>query len=106
VGIGIGLMFALYMRRVRMRIALFVFAVCFVVAEAGTSLHFDPLLVGLAAGLFLENVSPVSGHEVIHETEIAAMPTFAVFFAVIGAEVHLEAFVAVAPFAVCMALTR
>lgn len=106
VGIGIALIFQLYIRRVRQRIGLFVFVVLFVVAEAGRAFHIDPLLVGLSAGLFLENVSPVSGQEVVHETEIAAMPTFAVFFAVVGAEVHLHAFVSVALFAVLAALVR
>lgn len=106
VGAIVGLVFALYIRRVAQRIGLFVFAVLFVIAEAGGALHLDPLLVGLAAGVFLENVSPVSGHEVVRETEIAAMPTFAVFFAVVGAEVHLHAFVSVAPYAIVAALTR
>lgn len=106
VGIVIALVFQLYIRRVRQRIGLFVFVVLFVVAEAGRAYHLDPLLVGLSAGLFLENVSPVSGHEVVHETEIAAMPTFAVFFAVVGAEVHLHAFISVALFAVLAALVR
>ncbi len=105
-GAFVGLVFALYIRKVAARVGLFVFAVCFVVAEAGTALHFDPLLLGLSAGLFLENVSPVSGHEVIRHTEVAAMPTFAVFFAVIGAEVHLHAFLLVAPFAVGAAVAR
>ncbi|TKD10482.1 cation:proton antiporter [Polyangium fumosum] len=105
-GIGVGLVAALYIRRVGQRIGLFVFAVLFVVAEIGGALHLDPLLVGLSAGLFLENISPVSGHEVIHETEVAAMPTFAVFFAVVGAEVHLHAFFSVAPYAAVAALTR
>jgi Kef-type K+ transport system membrane component KefB len=106
VGVGVGAIFAVYIRRVAVRIGLFVLGVCFVVAEAGTALHLDPLLIGLSAGLFLENVSPVSGHEVIHETEVAAMPVFAVFFAVIGAEVHLSAFFAVAPYALGAALAR
>lgn len=106
VGVVIALIFQLYIRRVRQRIGLFVFVVLFVVAEAGRAYHLDPLLVGLSAGLFLENVSPVSGNEVVHETEIAAMPTFAVFFAVVGAEVHLHAFMSVALFAVLAALVR
>lgn len=106
VGIGTALIFQLYIRRVRQRIGLFVFVVLFVVAEAGREFHIDPLLVGLSAGLFLENVSPVSGQEVVHETEIAAMPTFAVFFAVVGAEVHLHAFLSVALFALLAALVR
>lgn len=106
VGVAIGVVFALYIRKVGSRVGLFVFVVCFVVAETGTALHLDPLLVGLSAGLFLENVSPVSGHEVIRQTEVAAMPTFAVFFAVVGAEVHLHAFLLVAPFALGAAVTR
>ncbi|UQA58861.1 cation:proton antiporter [Polyangium aurulentum] len=105
-GAGVGLISTLYIRRVGQRIGLFVFAVLFVVAEAGGALHLDPLLVGLSAGLFIENVSPVSGHEVIHETEVAAMPTFAVFFAVVGAEVHVHAFLSVAPYAGLAALAR
>jgi Kef-type K+ transport system membrane component KefB len=106
VGVGAGLIFALYIRRVGRRVGLFVFAVCFVIAEAGGALHLDPLLVGLSAGLFLENVSPVSGHQVISETHVAAMPTYAVFFAVIGAEVHLHEFFTVAPYAAAAAAVR
>jgi Kef-type K+ transport system membrane component KefB len=105
-GIAVGLISAFYIQRVRQRVGLFVFAVLFVVAEGGRALHLDPLLVGLSAGLFLENISPVSGHEVIQETQVAAMPTFAVFFAVVGAEVHLHAFFTVAPYAAIAALTR
>jgi len=105
-GVAVGAIFAVYIKRVATRIGLFVFMVCFVVAEAGTALHLDPLLVGLSAGLFLENISPVSGHEVIEHTEPAAMPTFAVFFSVIGAEIHLHAFVAIAPFAIAAAVVR
>ncbi len=105
-GAAVGAIFAVYIRRVGLRVGLFVFAVCFVVAETGTVMHLDPLLVGLSAGLFLENVSPVGGHAVIRHTEVAAMPTFAVFFAVVGAEVHVHAFLAVAPFAVAAAAAR
>ncbi len=106
VGVGVGALLAVYIRRIRLRIGLFVFATLFVVAEAGSAFHLDPLLTGLSAGLFLENVSPVSGHEVIRHTEPASMPTFAVFFSVVGAEVHLHAFLSVAPFAIAAALLR
>ncbi|MBI2894744.1 MAG: sodium:proton exchanger [Deltaproteobacteria bacterium] len=105
-GVAVGTIVWLYVWRVGVKIGLFIFGVCFVVAEAGGALHLDPLLVGLSAGLFLENVSPVSGHEVIRHTEPAAMPTFAVFFAVVGAEVHLRLFLAVAGWAVLLAVVR
>jgi Kef-type K+ transport system membrane component KefB len=105
-GAAFGAISALYIRRVGLRIGLFIFGVFFVVAEAGEALHLDPLLTGLSAGIFLENLSPVSGHVVIRETEKASMPTFAIFFAVVGAEVHINDFLAVAPYGVAAALTR
>lgn len=106
VGVLIGAILAVFIQRVGKRVGLFVFGVLFVVAEAGGALHLDPLLVGLAAGLFLENVSPVGGGEVIKQTEVASLPTFAVFFAVVGAEVHLSEFVAVFAYALGAAATR
>jgi Kef-type K+ transport system membrane component KefB len=107
-GIGaiLGLLFSVYIQRVKDWIGLFIFGVLFVVAEAGSVLHLDPLLVGLSAGLFLENVSPVSGHEVIHKTEPATMPSFAIFFAVVGAELKLGPLLEVGAFAAVVALLR
>ena len=106
VGIGLGALMALYIRRIGLRVGLFVFATLFFVAEVGSAFHIDPLLAGLSAGMFLENVSPVSGHQVVRQTEPASMPTFAVFFAVVGAEIHLRAFLAVAPFALAATVVR
>lgn len=106
VGIAFGIILALYIRRVGSRTGLLVFALLFIAAEAGRVLHLDPLMVGLTAGLFLENVSPVSGEQVTKATEVIALPTFAIFFAVVGAELHLRAFLHVAPFAVVAALVR
>lgn len=106
VGLAFGALLALYIRRVKSRTGLFVFALLFIAAEAGRVLHLDPLLVGLTAGLFLENISPVSGAEVSKATATVALPTFAIFFAVVGAELHLRAFIHVAPFAVVAAIVR
>jgi Kef-type K+ transport system membrane component KefB len=106
VGAVLGAVMALFIARVGRKVGLFVFGVLFVIAEAGGQWHLDPLLVGLAAGLFLENVSAVSGHLVVHETESASLPTFAVFFATVGAEIHLRAFADVALWAVAAALLR
>lgn len=105
-GVVYGSVLAVYITRVKERIALFVFGTLFVIAEGAGALHLDPLLVGLTAGLFLENVSPVSGHEVAHETEPAAMPTFTLFFAVVGAELHVRAFLSVVAFSLIAAVAR
>jgi Kef-type K+ transport system membrane component KefB len=106
VGALLGVIFSVYIQRVKNWIGLFIFAILFVVAEAGSVLHLDPLLVGLSAGLFLENLSPISGHEVIRHTEPATMPSFAVFFAVVGAELALGSFVDVLLLALVVALLR
>jgi hypothetical protein len=105
-GLVYGTVLALYLTRVKERVALFVFGTLFVIAEGAAPLHLDPLLIGLTAGLFLENISPVSGHEVAHETEPAAMPTFTLFFAVIGAELHVHAFLSVVGFSMMAAVAR
>ena len=106
VGAILGAILAVYARRVGLRSGIFTVAVLFIAAEAGAALHLNPLLVGLAAGLFLENVSPVGGELLSHAAEPVALPTFAIFFAVIGAEVHLQAFLHAAPFAIVTALLR
>lgn len=108
IGVGLlyGVILALYLTRVKERIALFVFGSLFVLAESASVLHLDTLLVALTAGLFLENVSPVSGHEVMHETEAAATPTFVIFFAVIGAELQVRAFLSVVLFSIALAVAR
>lgn len=108
--IGAGVVFALvlfvYLKLVNVRVALFVFGMCFLCAEAGTRLHLDPLLVCLSGGLFLENVTDIQGSKLVHEIQPAAMPTFAVFFAVAGAGLHWDVFRLVAPLAVGLALVR
>lgn len=106
VGAILGAILAVYARRVGMRSGIFTVAILFVAAEAGAALHLNPLLVGLAAGLFLENVSPVGGELLSRGAESVALPTFAIFFAVVGAEVHLKAFLHVAPFALAAAALR
>lgn len=106
VGLVVGIALAVYIRRVRTRTGLIVFALLFIVAEAGRVLHLDPLLVGLTAGLLIENASPVSGDEIVRATQPLTLPIFAIFFAVVGAEIHLHAFLHVAPFALTAAAVR
>ena len=106
VGLLVGLILAFYIRKVHNRTGLVIVAILFIVAEAGRVLHLDPLLVGLAAGLLVENASPVSGETVTRSLSSATLPTFAIFFAVVGAEIHLRAFFHVAPFALGAAAVR
>lgn len=106
VGVLFGILLAIYARRVHTGTGLVVFALLFIAAEAGRVLDLDPLLVGLAAGLFVENVSDISGQEVVTSIAPVTLPTFAIFFAVVGAEIQMRAFIHVAPFAIAAALVR
>lgn len=106
IGALLGLLLAIYVRMVGVRSGLFMFAMLFIIAEAGRPLHINPLLVGLAAGLFLENLTPIGGAQIVKEARPVTLATFAIFFAVIGAEVQLRAFFHVAPFALAAAVAR
>lgn len=101
-----GVLLAIYVARIGTRSGIFTFAILFVAAEAGAALHLNPLLVGLTAGLLLENLTPIGGEQLTHAAEGVAMPTFAIFFAVVGAEVQLGAFLHTAPLALGAAVVR
>jgi Kef-type K+ transport system membrane component KefB len=105
-GMVAGGMLALYVSRISARSGIFIFALLFIAAEAGSALHLNPLLVGLAAGLLLENLTPIGGEQLAHAAEGVALPTFAIFFAVVGAEVQLQAFLHTAPLAIGAAVVR
>jgi NhaP-type Na+/H+ or K+/H+ antiporter len=106
IGAMIGVVLAVYIKKVNQRIALFVVGICFLCAEAGTRLHLDPLLMCLTAGLFLENLTDIEGAALIDEIQAASLPVYAVFFAVAGAGLHWDAFVMVAPIAGALAVVR
>ena len=105
-GAVLGIIIALYMKKLNARIALFIFGICFLSAEAGVRLHLDPLLMCLSAGLFLENLTDIEGGKLIHDIEAASMPVFAVFFAVAGAGLHWDIFRSVAVIAIGLSVIR
>ena len=93
-GLVVGFLVALYLGRVRGGGPLFVAAVAFVIAEVGDRLHLDPLVVSLAAGIFVRNMSNVT--ERLHDAlEAAGFPVYIAFFALAGAGVHLHALVVI-----------
>ncbi|WP_394844684.1 cation:proton antiporter [Pendulispora brunnea] len=106
VGAVLGLVLAFYLKKIAQRVALFVFGICFLCAEAGTRLHLDPLLMCLVAGLFLENATSIEGAKLVHDIESASMPVFAVFFAVAGAGLHWDILKRVLLVAVILAVVR
>jgi len=105
VGIAIGFLVAVFVARIEGGRALFIGAVAFVIAEVGERLHLDPLVVSLAAGIFIRNVTSVSDR--VHDAvEAAGFPVYIAFFAIAGAGVHLDALVIFALPATLFVVTR
>ncbi len=88
-GVVVGFLLALYLRKVRKSAGLFLIALSFIVAEVGQRLHFDPLLLSLAAGLFIRNISRI-GDELHEQIQASSLPVYVLFFAVAGANLHLD----------------
>jgi Kef-type K+ transport system membrane component KefB len=104
-GAVIGYLLGLYLRKVQGGAALFVFLIAFIIAEVGQRLHFDPLLVALAAGIFVRNLTSV-GDELHRHIEAPALPVYILFFAGAGANLHLDVLWVVGAPAVLFVLVR
>jgi Kef-type K+ transport system membrane component KefB len=104
-GLVIGELLALYLRKVQGSAGLFILAVAFVVAEVGQRLHFDPLIVALSAGMLIRNATGV-GERLHDEIESASLPVYVLFFAVTGANLHLDILLVVGAPAAFLVLVR
>jgi Kef-type K+ transport system membrane component KefB len=105
VGLLVGVVIAVYLRYVKGSASLFVIAAAFLVAEVGQRIELDPLLVALAAGVLIRNVTR-QGKRLQDEIEVSSLPVYVVFFAVAGATVHIKELFAVWIAAVALVLTR
>jgi Kef-type K+ transport system membrane component KefB len=89
-----GMLLGLFLRFVKEGAPLFALTVCVVVAEAGPRVHLDPLIVMLAAGVWLRNFSKAEIGTLMNGFERAQLPVFLVFFALAGAKLHVHTLVA------------
>lgn len=103
VGVLVGAVLALYVKKVRAGIDYFVVAVCVAITEVSDRVHLDPLLVALGAGIFVENVTH-AGRELVEGFDKASLPVYVLFFTVAGATIHLHtlALLALPAFALVM----
>lgn len=90
VGAVIGALLILYLRKVKVDAALFLPALAFIVAEVGSRLGLDPLLLALSAGALVRNTSDVAD-QLHQELQMSALPVYVLFFCVAGATLHVEA---------------
>lgn len=91
VGVFVGVILGRFIIHVGQGVGLFAIMLCFVLAEVGNAVHLDPLVIALAAGLWLENVSKADTHKLLDGFEAASLPVYLVFFALAGAKLDLRA---------------
>jgi Kef-type K+ transport system membrane component KefB len=107
IGIGavLGVILTIYLRRVGRGMGMFLLIVALVIAEVGLHLHLDPLLVALAAGVLIRNATR-AGEAFHDEIEGFSLPIYVLFFAVAGANLHLDALAAVGGPVLILVLVR
>jgi Kef-type K+ transport system membrane component KefB len=88
-GIAIGMLIGAFVRSVKQGAPMFALLICVVVAEIGSRIHLDPLIVMLTAGIWLENFSGADASSMIHGFESAQLPVFLVWFALSGTHLDL-----------------
>ncbi len=88
-GIAIGMLIGQFLRSVKTGATLFALLVCVVVAEIGTRVHLDPLVVMLAAGIWLQNFAKCDASTLLHGFESAQLPVFLVWVALSGTKLDV-----------------
>ena len=105
-GVAIGMLIGQFLISVKKGASLFALLICVVVAEIGTRVHLDPLIVLLAAGIWLRNFSRADASDLLHGFESAQLPVFLVFFALAGSKLDIYALASSIVVVMVIALTR
>jgi Kef-type K+ transport system membrane component KefB len=105
-GALVGGVVSLYLRFVKRELVVFAVVVVFATAGAAQALGFELLLSLLVAGFLVENVAPVRAEPLVETLHQMAVPVFVIFFAMAGAELHIQEFAAVWPLVLGVALVR
>lgn len=105
IGTLVGIVVTIYLKYVKGSSALFVITAAFLIAEVGQRIDLDPLLVALAAGVFIRNFTQQGGR-LQDEIEQSSLPVYVVFFAVTGATIHVHDLLVVGLPAIVLVATR
>jgi len=116
IGLGavLGLLMAGYVQFVGAHLIYFILGACMVFALIGEQhfpvmgydVHFEPLLMALAAGMLCQNVWPSRSEPMFHTIESMSTPIYCLFFALAGAKVDLGAFAAMWYLVIGLSLVR
>jgi Kef-type K+ transport system membrane component KefB len=88
-GIAAGMLIGQFIRSIEDGASLFALLICVVVSQIGSRIHLDPLIVMLAAGIWLENFSRADASKLLEGFESAQLPVFLVWFALSGTKLDL-----------------
>jgi len=105
-GAALGALLALYLKHIGREVAIVLVALCALISQVGAHLHFEPILVGLGAGLVVENIAARSGDALKHGVEQSALPILIVFFVAAGASLQLDALAQIGAVAALIAVVR
>ena len=105
-GAIVGGLVALYLRFVKLELVVFVVVTVFATAAAADAMHFELLLALLVAGFVVENLAPVRAEPLGATLRHISWPVFVVFFAIAGAELHVQEFLGLWPVVLGAALVR
>jgi alpha,alpha-trehalose-phosphate synthase [UDP-forming] len=105
-GTLLGALFALYLRVIGREVTVVLIALCAILTVVGAPVGYEPFLAGLAAGIVVQNAMPSTG-AVLHDAMAhGAMPVLILFFAAVGASMHVEAVATIGLVAVALTVVR
>jgi len=106
VGGAVGLLLAWWMRTLSANLPIFLVLGGFGVAIGAEALGLEPLIVGLVAGMLMENVWGRLSEALFEAIEDLSLPVFCVFFAATGAKVDLRSLWTMAPASLAIVAVR
>ena len=102
----LGVLLVQYARLVQRHDGLWLGAAAVLAAAAARLLRLEPLLIGLAAGFYLANFSPVESGRLRHELNRGAPIVYIIFFALAGAGLQLGVLAQLWPWVLLLAGLR
>jgi Kef-type K+ transport system membrane component KefB len=106
VGGGLALVTAQYLRVIHGRLEWLLVVLAFIVSQAVRLAGLDAVLVALAAGVTLRNVTPDQSERLRAELKQCAVPVYVVFFSLAGSTLQLVALSEIWPWALLLAGLR
>jgi Kef-type K+ transport system membrane component KefB len=104
-GVGAGVAFARFLRKLRAGGTLFAVGLSFAAGELGPRIGLDPLVLALAAGIYLRNATDL-GPRVLRDMQPMTLPVYVAFFSVAGATIPLSSFAGVGVGALVLCAAR